>query len=153
LAASVVGRFEDTIEKVVALAVLMPIVAGMGGNAGTQVLALMVRGLALGQVGASNAKVLLWKEVRVALLNGLALGALLAGVVWLWFDDIALSLVIYAALIMNLLFASLAGVLVPLTLRRLGFDPALASGIFLTTVTDVMGFFVFLGLGSLILLH
>ncbi|MEZ5457442.1 MAG: magnesium transporter [Lysobacteraceae bacterium] len=153
LAASVVGRFEDTIEKVVALAVLMPIVAGMGGNAGTQVLALMVRGLALGQVGASNAKVLLWKEVRVALLNGLTLGALLAGVVWLWFKDLPLSLVIYAALIMNLLFASLAGVLVPLTLRRLGFDPALASGIFLTTVTDVMGFFVFLGLGTLILLH
>lgn len=153
LAASVVGRFEDTIEKVVALAVLMPIVAGMGGNAGTQVLALMVRGLALGQVGASNAKVLLWKEVRVALLNGLTLGALLAGVVWLWFNDLPLSLVIYAALIMNLLFASLAGVLVPLTLRRLGFDPALASGIFLTTVTDVMGFFVFLGLGTLILLH
>lgn len=153
LAASVVGRFEDTIEKVVALAVLMPIVAGMGGNAGTQVLALMVRGLALGQVGASNAKVLLWKEVRVALLNGLTLGALLAGVVWLWFNDLPLSLVIYAALIMNLLFASLAGVLVPLTLRRLGFDPALASGIFLTTVTDVMGFFVFLGLGTLIMLH
>ena len=153
LAASVVGRFEATIDKVVALAVLMPIVAGMGGNAGTQVLALMVRGLALGQVGASNAKVLLWKEVRVALLNGLTLGALLAGVVWLWFKDLPLSLVIYAALIMNLLFASLAGVLVPLTLRRLGFDPALASGIFLTTVTDVMGFFVFLGLGTLILLH
>jgi magnesium transporter len=152
LAASVVGRFEATIEKVVALAVLMPIVAGMGGNAGTQVLALMIRGLALGQVGASNIRVLLWKELRVAMLNGLALGAVLAGVVWLWFDDLALSGVIFAALVFNLMAASLAGVAVPLTLRRLGFDPALASSIFLTTVTDVLGFLAFLGLGTLLLL-
>jgi magnesium transporter len=152
LAASVVGRFEATIEKVVALAVLMPIVAGMGGNAGTQVLALMIRGLALGQVGASNIRVLLWKELRVAMLNGLALGTVLAGVVWLWFDDLALSGVIFAALVFNLMAASLAGVAVPLTLRRLGFDPALASSIFLTTVTDVLGFLAFLGLGTLLLL-
>lgn len=152
LAASVVGRFEATIEKVVALAVLMPIVAGMGGNAGTQVLALMVRGLALGQVSRANAGLLLWKEVRVALLNGLALGAILAGVVWLWFGDWQLSAVIFAALTANLLFASVAGVMVPLTLKRLGFDPALASSIFLTTVTDVMGFFCFLGLATLVLL-
>lgn len=152
LAASVVGRFEATIEKVVALAVLMPIVAGMGGNAGTQVLALMIRGLALGQVGASNIGALLWKELRVAMLNGLALGTVLAGVVWLWFDDLALSGVIFAALLFNLMAASLAGVAVPLTLRRLGFDPALASSIFLTTVTDVLGFLAFLGLGTLLLL-
>lgn len=152
LAASVVGRFEATIEKVVALAVLMPIVAGMGGNAGTQVLALMVRGLALGQVSRANAGLLLWKEVRVALLNGLALGAILAGVVWLWFGDWKLSAVIFTALTLNLLFASVAGVLVPLTIKRLGFDPALASSIFLTTVTDVMGFFCFLGLATLVLL-
>jgi len=152
LAASVVGRFEATIEKVVALAVLMPIVAGMGGNAGTQVLALMVRGLALGQVSRANAGLLLWKEVRVALLNGLALGTVLAGVVWLWFGDWQLSAVIFAALTANLLFASVAGVMVPLTLKRLGFDPALASSIFLTTVTDVMGFFCFLGLATLVLL-
>jgi magnesium transporter len=152
LAASVVGRFEATIEKVVALAVLMPIVASMGGNAGTQVLALMVRGLALGQVSRANAGLLLWKEVRVALLNGLALGAILAGVVWLWFGDWKLSAVIFTALTLNLLFASVAGVLVPLTIKRLGFDPALASSIFLTTVTDVMGFFCFLGLATLVLL-
>ena len=151
LAASVVGRFEATIEKIVALAVLMPIVAGMGGNAGTQVLALMVRGLALGQVSSANAGVLLWKEARVALLNGLALGAVLSLAVWLWFGDWQLSAVIFTALVLNLLFASLAGVLVPLTLRRLGFDPALASAIFLTTVTDVMGFFCFLGLATLVL--
>ena len=153
LAASVVGRFENTIEQLVALAVLMPIVAGMGGNAGTQVLALMVRGLALGQIAASNASVLLWKEVRVATLNGLVLGTVLALIVWAWFGDWQLSLVIASALTLNLLFAASAGVLVPLGLKRAGFDPALASGIFLTTVTDVMGFFTFLGLATVILLR
>lgn len=153
LASSVVGRFEGTIEKLVALAVLMPIVAGMGGNAGTQVLALMVRGLALGQVGASNVMVLLWKELRVALLNGITLGLVLGIVVWLWFRDPALSVVIGSALTINLLFAASAGVLVPLTLKRLGFDPALAGGVILTTVTDTMGFLVFLGLATLVLLR
>jgi len=153
LAASVVGRFEASIEKLAALAVLMPIVAGMGGNAGTQVLALMVRGLALGQVGASNVRTLLWKELRVALMNGLSLGLVLGLVVWLWFGDLVLSLVIGSALTINLLFAASAGVLVPLTLKRMGFDPALAGGVILTTVTDTMGFLVFLGLATLILLQ
>ena len=153
LAASVAGQFEDTIHRLVALAVLMPIVAGMGGNAGTQVLALMVRGLALGQVGASNIRTLLWKEARVALLNGLGLGLVLAVVVLLWFHDLGLSLVIAIALTCNLLFAALAGVLVPVTLKRFGYDPALASSIFLTTVTDVMGFFTFLGLATVLLLR
>lgn len=153
LAASVVGQFEATIDQLVALAVLMPIVAGMGGNAGTQVLALMVRGLALGQVGASNVRALLWKEARVALLNGLVLGTVLALIVLVWFQSLGLSLVIATALTLNLLFAATAGVVVPLTLKRLGYDPALASSIFLTTVTDVMGFFVFLGLATLVLLQ
>ena len=153
LAASVVGQFEGTIDKLVALAVLMPIVAGMGGTAGTQVLALMVRGLALGQVGASNIKPLLWKEARVALLNGVVLGAILAIIVLLWFHNIGLSAVIFIALTCNLLFAALAGVMVPVTLKRMGYDPALASSIFLTTVTDVMGFFTFLGLATLVLLR
>ena len=153
VAASVVGRFEGTIEKIVALAVLMPIVAGMGGNAGTQVLALMIRGLALGQVGASNAGVLLWKELRVALLNGIVLGVVLGGIVWLWFGDWLLSLVIASALTINLASAASAGVLVPLMLRRMGFDPALAGGVILTTVTDVMGFLAFLGLATLVLLR
>lgn len=152
LAASVVGRFEDTIERLVALAVLMPIVAGMGGNAGTQVLALMVRGLALGQVGASNVRVLLWKEIRVAGLIGMLLGVLLGLIVYIWFRDPHLSLVIGVALTINLLSAASAGVIIPITLKRLGFDPALASSIFLTTVTDVMGFFTFLGLATLFLL-
>lgn len=153
LASSVVGRFEGTIEKIVALAVLMPIVAGMGGNAGTQVLALMVRGLALGQVGASNVRVLLWKELRVALMNGLSLGLVLGVIVFLWFHDFPLSLVIGSALTINLLSAATAGVLVPLTLKRLGFDPALAGGVILTTVTDVMGFLSFLGLATAVLLR
>ena len=153
LAASVVGQFEGTIDKLVALAVLMPIVAGMGGNAGTQVLALMVRGLALGQVGASNIKTLLWKDARVGLLNGVVLGAILALIVLLWFHNIGLSLVIFVALTCNLLFAAIAGVMVPVMLKRAGYDPALASSIFLTTVTDVMGFFTFLGLATLVLLR
>jgi magnesium transporter len=152
LAASVVGRFEGTIEKIVALAVLMPIVAGMGGNAGTQVFALMVRGLALGQIGRSNVPTLVWKEFRVALINGITLGVVLGAIVWLWYRDIELSAVIATALTINLCSAALAGVFVPVTLKRMGFDPALAGGVILTTVTDVMGFLSFLGLATLILL-
>lgn len=153
LAASVVGRFEATIQKIVALAVLMPIVAGMGGNAGTQVFALMVRGLALGQIGRSNVPTLVWKEVRVALINGITLGLVLGTIVWLWYRDVELSAVIACALTINMCSAALAGVFVPVTLKRLGFDPALAGGVILTTVTDVMGFLSFLGLATLILLH
>jgi magnesium transporter len=153
LASAVVGQFQGTISQIVALAVLMPIVAGMGGNAGTQVLALVIRGLALGQLGATNVQVLIWKEIRVALLNGLALGLLLGVIVWAWFGEWPLALVIASALTINLFSAALAGVLVPVTLKRLGFDPALAGGVILTTVTDVMGFLSFLGLATLVLLH
>lgn len=153
VASSVVGQFQDTLERVVALAVLMPIVAGMGGNAGTQVLALMVRGLALGQVGASNVRTLLWKEVRVALLNGLMLGGVVGVAAFAWFQDGPLSLVIGAALVINLLAAALTGVLAPLTLKRMNLDPALAGGVILTTVTDVVGFLSFLGLATLVLLR
>ena len=115
-------------------------------------LRLMVRGIALGQVGSHNLGVLLWKEVRVALLNGVALGAVLGAVVLAWFGNPLLSVVIAVAMTLNMLFAATAGVLVPLGLKRAGFDPALASSIFLTTVTDVMGFFTFLGLATLLLL-
>ena len=153
LAASVVGQFQGTIAHIVALAVLMPIVAGMGGNAGTQVLALVIRGLALGQLGASNVQVLIWKEVRVAALNGLMLGLVLGLIVWAWFGEWPLALVIASALTINLLMAALAGVLVPVTLKRMGFDPALAGGVILTTVTDVMGFLSFLGLATLVLVR
>jgi magnesium transporter len=153
LASSVVGQFQGTIDQIVALAVLMPIVAGMGGNAGTQVLALMVRGLALGQVGASNVQTLLWKELRVAAMNGLMLGGIVGIATWAWFRDPMLALVIAAAMTVNLLCAASAGVLVPLTLKRMNLDPALAGGVILTTVTDVMGFLSFLGLATIILLH
>ena len=152
LAARVVGLFEATIQEVVALAVLMPIVASMGGIAANQIVALMVRGLALGQVGAGNTAALLRKELAVSLINGLLWGLVVAAVTTWWFSSPMLGLVIGMALLLNLLFASAAGLLVPLLLRRLGLDPALAGSVIVTTITDVMGFFLFLGLGSLILL-
>jgi len=153
LAAGVIGQFDATIEKIVALAVLMPIVAGIGGNAAVQVLTLMVRGIALGQVGASNASILLWKELRVALINGLLIGGLVGAVARLWFGSWTLSLVIAAALVINFCSAALAGVLLPLLLKRMRIDPAVAGTVVVTAVTDVMGFFSFLGLATVILLH
>ena len=153
LAASVIGQFEHALERIVALAVLMPIVAGIGGNAAVQVLTLMVRGLALGQVGASNARILLWKEFRVALINGVLIGGIVGVVALIWFHDWPLSLVITSALVINFCAAALAGVLVPLLLRRLNIDPAVAGTVVVTAVTDVMGFFSFLGLATLILLQ
>jgi magnesium transporter len=153
LAAAVIGQFDATIEKIVALAVLMPIVAGIGGNAAVQVLTLMVRGLALGQVGPSNASILLWKELRVALINGLLIGLLVGAVALLWFGSWALSAVIAAALVLNFCSAALAGVLLPLLLKRMRIDPAVAGTVVVTAVTDVMGFFSFLGLATAILLH
>ncbi len=153
LAAMVIGRFEGTIQEIVALAVLMPIVAGIGGNAAVQVLTLMVRGLALGQVAASNARILLWKEIRVALINGLMIGGLVGLVALVWFGDWTLSLVIALALVVTLLTSALAGVAVPLLLRRMRVDPAVAGTVVVTAVTDVMGFLSFLGLATLILLR
>jgi magnesium transporter len=152
LASWVIGIFEGTLEQVVALAVLMPIVASMGGVAGTQVLTLMVRGLALGQIGFGNLRALVAKEVLVALYNG-AIWAVVVGVVaGLWFSDAKLGGVIGAAMLINLVVAALAGVFVPLALKRMNIDPALAGGVVLTTFTDVVGFLSFLGLGTLVLL-
>jgi magnesium transporter len=153
MAASVIGQFEATLEKIVALAVLMPIVAGIGGNAAVQVLTLMVRGLALGQVGSSNARILLWKEIRVALINGLLIGSIVGVIAFVWFRSPLLSLVITLALIVNFCAAATAGVLLPLLLKRMNIDPAVAGTVVVTAVTDVMGFFCFLGLATLILLH
>jgi magnesium transporter len=153
VAASVIGQFEATLERIVALAVLMPIVASMGGNAGLQTLTLTIRGLALGQVGASNARALLFKEAAVGLSNGLIWAMVVGAAAWVWFRDPMISLVIGAALTINLTVAALAGVLVPLGLRRIGMDPALGGGVVLTTTTDVVGFAVFLGLGTIVLLH
>jgi magnesium transporter len=153
LAASVIGQFEVTLQKIVALAVLMPIVAGIGGNAAVQVLTLMVRGLALGQVGPSNARILLWKELRVALINGILIGGIVGIIAFLWFHSPLLSLVIALALVLNFCAAASAGVLLPLLLKRMNIDPAVAGTVVVTAVTDVMGFFCFLGLATLILLH
>ena len=153
LAATVIGQFELTLQKIVALAVLMPIVAGIGGNAAVQVLTLMVRGLALGQVGPSNAKILLWKEIRVALINGILIGGIVGVIAYFWFRSPLLSLVITLALIINFCAAAAAGVLLPLLLKRMNIDPAVAGTVVVTAVTDVIGFFSFLGLATLILMH
>ncbi len=150
-AANVVGLFEATIEKVVALAVLMPIVASMGGIAGSQTLVLIIRGLALGQIEQSNARWLLWREIAVGLLNGLVVASVVSTAAGLWFQTWTIGGIVFAALMINLLAAALAGVGVPLVLKRLGIDPALAGGVILTTVTDTVGFASLLGLGTLFL--
>ena len=152
LAAWVVGLFETTIENIVALAVLMPIVASMGGVAATQTLTLIVRGIALGQVERANARWLLSKEIAVALLNGIAWATVVAAVAFLWYRNWKIAAVIFAAMMVNLFAAALAGVLVPLTLKRLGVDPAVAGGVVVTTVTDVVGFASLLGLGTWVLM-
>ena len=152
LASWVIGLFEATIDKVVALAVLMPIVASMGGIAGSQTLTLVIRGIALGQIGDSNARQLLFKELAVAILNGLLWALVVAAVAVLWFDDYQIGGIIAAAIVVNLLIAALTGVMIPMLLRRVGADPALGGSVLLTTVTDVVGFMVFLGLATVILL-
>lgn len=152
LAAFVISRFEATISAIVILAVLMPIVASMGGNAGTQSLTVAVRALATRDLTSSNALRVVKREAMVGLLNGAVFAVLMGLVGWLVFGWAALGLVLAMAMIINLLVAALAGVVVPLTMNKLGADPALASGTFVTTVTDVVGFFAFLGLASWMLL-
>jgi len=149
LASWVIGQFEATIEKLVALAVLMPIVASMGGIAGSQTLTLVIRGIATGQVAKSNARRLLNKEFAVGILNGMTWAMVVALIALLWFDDIQLSMIIAAAILVNLIVAALAGATIPLLLNRVGIDPALAGGVVLTTVTDVVGFLAFLGMAAL----
>lgn len=152
LAAYVIGLFEATIAEIVALAVLMPVVASMGGIAGTQTLTLVTRALALGQIASRNTRKLLLKELGVGVLNGLFWAAVLAGIAILWFGRPAIGVIIAAAMTINLAVAALTGVGIPLILKRLGIDPALAGGVVLTTVTDVIGFMAFLGLATLFLL-
>lgn len=148
LASSVVSLFEDTISKVVILATFMPIVAGMGGNAGTQTLTLVVRGIALGQLKYENSRKVLFKEIRVGMINGASIGFGVAVLAWLWSGNPVLGLVIGCAMLLNMTAATLAGFLVPMTLKKLKIDPALASSVFVTTVTDICGFFFFLGLAT-----
>lgn len=152
LASAFIGLFEATLQQVVALAVLMPVVASMGGIAGSQTLTLIVRGLALGQITRSNLKSLLSKELKVGGLNGI-LWAIVIGVVTLWwFESPMLGAVIGLAIIVNILMAALSGVLIPVLLDKLRIDPALSGSVILTTVTDIAGFVAFLGLGTLLLL-
>ncbi len=151
LAAAVVKNFEATIEKVAALAALLPIVASMGGIAGTQTVTLLIRGLALGQVQWSNARWLLFKEIAVGGLNGLIWAAVVGAVTVVWFGTWQIAGIIAAAMLINLLAAAAVGVLVPLALRRLAIDPALSAGVILTTFTDCIGFATLLGLGALFL--
>ena len=151
LASWVIGLFGATIEKQVALAVLMPIVASMGGIAGNQTLTLMIRGIALGQVSKGNARRLLSKEMLVGILNGLIWALIISAIVVLWFGDLLLGAIIATAMLVNLIVAALAGATIPLLLQRLGIDPALAGGVVLTTVTDVVGFLSFLGLAAMVL--
>ena len=152
LAAWVIGIFAATIEQVVALAVLMPIVASMGGIAGSQTLMLVIRGIALNQIGTTNARWLLWKELAVGSLNGILWACVVAAITGFWFQSQSLGLLIGVALVINLIVAALAGATIPLTLKKMNIDPAIAGGVILTTVTDVIGFFSFLGLATVFLI-
>ena len=151
LAAFTVSLFKSTISKYVALAVMMPIVAGMGGNAGAQSLTVVVRGLALGEVSIRGSWRALLKEVSVGLLNGAICGTIMGTLAVLWLKNVWLGLIMFASMILNLIIAGLFGALVPLVLRTFRLDPALGSSIFVTTATDVGGFFIFLGLATLLM--
>tara|TARA_B100001059_G_C17820295_1_gene577832 strand:- start:11 stop:1396 length:1386 start_codon:yes stop_codon:yes gene_type:complete len=152
LASWVIGFFEGTIQQVVALAVLMPVVASMGGIAGSQTLAVTVRGLALKHVTGANIRLLYRKEMKIAMLNGLLIGALIALVVSYWFDSMSLGLIILCAIVVNSFAAAATGTYIPFILEKMNIDPAVASAVVLTTVTDVIGFAIFLGLGTIIFL-
>jgi magnesium transporter len=151
LAAWVIGLFSATIEQIVALAVLMPIVASMGGIAGSQTLMLVIRGMALNQIGKTNARWLLWKELAVGALNSMLWASVVALITGLWFQSTSLGLLIAAAMVTNLIAAALAGATIPIILKRINIDPALAGGVVLTTITDVIGFASFLGLATIFL--
>jgi magnesium transporter len=152
LAAAVVDVFQSTIDKIVLLAVLMPVVPSMGGVAGTQSLTIITRAIALEQIDRANARGILQKELAVGLLNGAFWAVIVASATYLWFDDWRIGGVIAAAMIINLFVAAFAGFSIPLLLKKLNIDPALAGGVVLTTVTDVIGYAAFLGLAALWLL-
>jgi magnesium transporter len=148
VASGVIGAFETTIEKMVALAVLMPIVASMGGNAGTQSLTVAVRALAMRELTSTNAMKFVAKETTVGSLNGVAFAVLAGAVTWAWFGDPQIAIVLALAMVINLVVAGFCGTMIPIGLERLKMDPAIASTVFLTTVTDVVGFLAFLGLAA-----
>ena len=152
MASWVVSNFEAILEKVVTVAILMNVVASMGGIAGSQTITLVIRGLALGQVSKNNRRWLLNKEIVVGLLNGALWAIVVAAIATLWFGDFSIGLVIAAALIINLFFAATSGVVIPIVLRKVGIDPAIAGSVILTTVTDIVGLLAFLGLATVFLL-
>ena len=149
IASAVIGLFEDTIQQVVALAVLMPIVASMGGIAGSQTLTLVIRARAVGQISRSNLSWLLNREFFVGLLNGILWSLVVASASIFWFEDTTIGIVIATAMIINLVMAAIAGTILPIFLKSRNIDPALAGGVILTTITDVVGFLSFLGLATL----
>lgn len=152
LAAFVIGQFEAVLDQIVALAILMPVVASMGGIAGSQTLTVVIRGLALGQLAGNNKRWLYNKELWVGMSNGLVWALVVGGISYLWFSDPLITLVITLAIFINMSLANLSGVVIPLVLKRLQIDPALSGAVILTTVTDVVGFLSFLGLATLIIL-
>tara|TARA_R110001583_G_scaffold3739_3_gene22938 strand:+ start:1323 stop:2669 length:1347 start_codon:yes stop_codon:yes gene_type:complete len=152
LASWFIGLFEATIQQVVALAVLMPVVASMGGISGSQTITLIIRGLALGQINDANKKEIITKELKVGAINGVLWAIVIGAITFVWFDSFLLSLTIFISILGNILIASLSGVWVPWILNKFNIDPALSGSVVLTTVTDIFGFIVFLGLGSLLLL-
>ena len=148
----VIGQFEGSIQQLVALAVLMPIVASMGGNAGTQTLTVVIRGMSVGTISSGNVFNVLKKETLVGVLNGLIWAFVIAMIAGLWYKNIELGIVIAAAMAANLVMGAIAGVCIPILLDKMNIDPALAGGVALTTVTDVVGYFSVLGLATLLLL-
>jgi magnesium transporter len=152
LASLVISLFGASIQQMVSLAVLMPIVASMGGNAGTQTMTVVVRALATRDLGPANTARVIARETAVGFLNGLLFAAIMGTITYFWFGNTDLGMVIGVAMVVNLVVAALAGILIPLGLNALGVDPAITSAVFLTTVTDVVGFFAYLGLASIWLL-
>ena len=148
IASIVIGFFQEDIEKVVALAVLMPIVASMGGNAGMQTLAVTIRTIATNELTKNNFSQNLLKEFLIGVLNGVLFAIISAVIVQFWFNDTTLSLIISISMILNMIVAGLFGILIPVSLKKMNIDPALSSSVFVTTITDVIGFLSFLGIGA-----
>lgn len=153
LAAKTVSLFENTIAQIVALATFMPMVAGMGGNAGSQTLTLIIRGIAIGEISYENQSDILKKEIAIGIINGLCIGLVVGVLGYFWVGSLSFGFVIGTAMLLNLIVATISGYLVPVLLKKVGIDPALASAVFVTTVTDVLGFFFFLGLATVMIKH
>jgi len=152
IASRVIGAFEDTITQLIALATLMPIVASIGGNTGNQTAALMVRGLALKQINQENANIFFRKEIAVSIINGMMWGFTVAVFAYVFYGNFSLSIVIFTSIIICLGIAAVAGAMIPFNLSKYGKDPIMGSSVMLTAVTDIMGFFIFLGMASIFLI-